>query len=391
MSNIDPFAESVEEIAGWRQDLHAHPELMYEVHRTAEVVANKLEGFGVDEVVTGIGQTGVAGVIKGRATHSGRVIGLRADMDALPIEEMTGLAYASTCAGVMHACGHDGHTAMLLGAARHLCQTRNFNGVVVVISQPAEEGGAGGKAMVDDGLMERFGIQAVYGLHNKPGLPLGHFSTRPGPLLAAADKFTIDITGRGGHAAYPHNTVDATLVAGQLMVILQSIAARNVDPLESAVLSVTTVRAGEAFNVIPETAQLTGTVRTLNEATRSLMETRMAEVVEQGARAFGATARLDYLRDYPVLVNDPEQTEFIADVARGLVGEAVVEGNGPPTLGGEDFAFMLQSRPGAFIFAGIGEDRANLHHPQYDFNDELIPVGCAYWVRLTETAMPLTN
>ena len=378
-----------EEITQWRRHFHANPELMYEVHRTAETVADKLRHFGVDEVVTGIGRTGVVGIIKGRETGSGRVVGLRADMDALPIEEATGLPYASTRKGVMHACGHDGHTAMLLGAAKHLAGTRNFDGAVALIFQPAEEGGAGSKAMIDDGLMDRFGISEVYGLHNMPGEPLGHFSIRPGPMLAASDRFTICITGRGGHAAYPHTTIDATLVAAHVTVMLQSIVARNVDPLEAAVLSVTTVHVGDAFNVIPETAKLTGTVRTLSPAIRDLMERRISETAEMTARALGATAEVHYKRSYPVLINHPEQTSFAAEVAQNVAGEAAVNRECRPTMGAEDFAFMLQARPGAFIFAGIGEDRPRLHHPLYDFNDELIPIGCAYWIRLVEKAMPI--
>ena len=388
MSNVAMIEDLADEVTQWRRDFHANPELMYDVHRTADTVANKLREFGVDEVITGIGRTGVVGIIKGRDTNSGRVVGLRADMDALPIEEATGLPYASTRKGLMHACGHDGHSAMLLGAARHLARTRNFNGAVALIFQPAEEGGAGGKAMLDDGMMDRFGIQEVYGLHNMPGVPLGHFGIRPGPMLAASDRFTIDVTGRGGHAAHPHMTVDATLVAGHVMVMLQSIASRNVDPLESAVLSVTTVHAGEAFNVIPETARLTGTVRTLDPSIRDLMEGRLADVADMTARALGAKATVHYERSYPILVNHPAQTEFAAGVAQDVVGEAAVDRNGRPTMGGEDFAFMLQARPGAFIFAGIGEDRPRLHHPMYDFNDDLIPTGCSYWVRLVEKAMP---
>lgn len=390
MSTVAEIDELAEEVTQWRRDLHANPELMYDVHRTADSIAARLRSFGVDEVVTGIGKTGVVGIIKGRETHSGRVLGLRADMDALPIREATELPYASTQQGVMHACGHDGHSALLLGAAKYLAQTRNFNGVVALIFQPAEEGGAGAQAMIDDGLMERFGIHEVYGLHNKPGFPVGHFSIRPGPMMAATDRFSIHIAGRGGHAAYPHTTVDATLVAGQVMVMLQSIAARNVDPLESAVLSVTTVRAGDAFNVIPETAELGGTVRTLSASVRDLMEQRIADTVELTARALGAKATVDYGRNYPILVNDPEKARFAAEVARSVAGEAAVDGNCRPVMGGEDFAFMLQQRPGAFIFAGIGEDRPALHQPLYDFNDALIPAGCSYWVRLAEMALPMT-
>lgn len=391
MPILNRFAEFADEITEWRRDIHANPETMYEVHRTAGIVADKLRSFGVDEVVEGIGQTGVVGVIKGRETASGRVIGIRADMDALPIKEATGLPYASTVVGKMHACGHDGHTAMLLGAAKYLAETRNFDGAVVLIFQPAEEGGAGGRAMVEDGMMERFGIQEVYGLHNHPGTPLGMFTLRPGPMMAATDEFAITVTGYGGHAAYPYKTIDATMVAAQIAVMLQSIVARNVDPIEAAVLSVTQLHAGDAFNVIPEVAHLAGTVRTLKADTRDLMERRMAEVVELAARALGATAKLEYKRNYPSLVNHEKQTRFAAGIARDVSGEAGVDADAPPVMGGEDFAFMLNARPGAFIFAGTGEDRAPVHHPKYDFNDDLIPIGCSYWARLIETAMPTST
>nr|WP_255616796.1 M20 aminoacylase family protein [Aurantimonas sp. VKM B-3413] len=378
------------EITEWRRDIHAHPELMFDVERTAGLVAEKLRGFGVDEVVTGLGRTGVVGIIKGRDTGSGRVIGLRADMDALPIVEATGVPYASQTPGKMHACGHDGHTAMLLGAAQYLAETRNFDGAVALIFQPAEEGGGGGREMVEDGMMDRFGIQEVYGMHNRPGLPVGQFLTRPGPIMASADEFEITVDGVGGHAAYPHQCVDATLIAAQIMLSLQTIVSRNVDPIQSAVVSVTQMHAGEAFNVIPPTAVLRGTVRTLKPEIRNLAETRMDEVVTLTARALGGKAMLDYRRQYPVVVNDPARTEFAARIAAEVAGEGQVDADAPPVMGGEDFAFMLEARPGAFIFVGNG-DTAPVHHPGFDFNDDAIPVGCSYWARLVEAAMPRSD
>jgi amidohydrolase len=376
-----------DEVTAWRRDLHQHPELMFDTFRTSAFVADKLKEFGVDEIVTGIGKTGVVGVIKGRKGDSGRVIGLRADMDALPIHEETGQPHASTTPGKMHACGHDGHTAMLLGAAKYLAETRNFDGTAIVIFQPAEEGGGGGREMVNDGMMERFGIQQVYGMHNAPGLPVGHFAIRPGPLMASADHVTITVEGKGGHAAKAYMAVDTVLVASQIVVACQSIVARNVDPVESAVLSICTFNAGFANNVIPQTAVLTGTVRTLNPAIRDLMETRLKEVVEGTAALFGAKATLHYHRDYPVTVNHPAETEFATAIARQVVGHDNVIPNTPPVLGGEDFSFMLEARPGAFIFIGQG-NTAGVHHPAYDFNDEIAPIGMSYWARLVETAMP---
>ncbi len=383
------FAELLPEITAWRRDFHEHPELLFEVHRTAGKVAELLRGFGCDEVVEGIGRTGVVGVIRGRSDTKGRVIGLRADMDALPIIEATGLPYASREAGKMHACGHDGHTAMLLGAAKYLCETRNFDGTAVVIFQPAEEGGGGGREMVADGMMERFGIDEVYGMHNMPGLPVGDFALRPGALLAASDLFTIEVTGRGGHAAQPHNTVDPVVAASAIVLALQTIVARNVDPVASAVVSVTAIHSdGDAFNVIPERVELRGTARALDPAVQDLLERRMAEIVPAVARAHGAEARLDYLRNYPVTANDPARAAFAAEVAAEVVGPGRVDADAPPVMGGEDFSFMLEARPGAFVFVGNG-DSAKLHHPKYDFNDEVIPVGVSYWVRLVERAMPL--
>jgi len=385
MPVINRLADFQDDIVAWRHDLHRHPELLYDVHRTAEVVAEHLRSFGVDEIATGIGRTGVVGVIHGRQAAGGRTIGLRADMDALPIEEATGKAYASTVPGKMHACGHDGHTAMLLGAARYLAETRNFDGTAVVIFQPAEEGGAGGKAMVEDGLMQRFGIDEVYGLHNMPGLPLGRFAIRPGPIMAATDEFVIRVIGHGGHAAKPHGTVDPILVGTHLVQALQSIVSRAVDPLESVVVSVTTFHAGFAHNVIPGSADIGGTVRTLTDAQRDLAERRIREIASGIALAFGATIEVGYHRNYPVTRNHALQTEFAAAVAGSIVGEANVDTDTAPMMGGEDFSYMLLERPGAFIFLGNG-DSAGLHNPAYDFNDEAIPVGSSYLAKLVEAA-----
>jgi amidohydrolase len=389
MPIVNRVADLHGEITAWRRDLHAHPELLYDVHRTAASVAEKLKSFGCDEVVTGIGRTGVVGVIRGsRHTGAGpgRVIGLRADMDALPIEEATGLAYQSTVPGKMHACGHDGHTAMLLGAARYLTETRNFAGTAVVIFQPAEEGGAGGKAMVEDGLMDRFCIEEVYGMHNYPGLPVGEFAIRPGPLMAAADRLTIEIEGKGGHAARPHIAIDTVLVGAQIINQIQSIVARNVDPLQSAVVSICMFQAGSTDNVIPQTAHLRGTARSLVPEVRDVLERRLHEVVEGTARLYGAKAKLTYKRDYPVTKNHVREAAFAVTVASQIVGHDHVDDNVAPVMGAEDFSFMLNARPGAFIFVGNG-DSAGLHHPAYDFNDEVIPIGTSYWVKLAESAL----
>lgn len=386
MPIVNRIAEFHRDVTEWRRDIHAHPELQFDVHRTAAFVAEKLREFGVDEVVTGIGRTGVVGVIRGRSGGSGRTIGLRADMDALPIQEVVDRPYKSRTPGVMHACGHDGHTAMLLGAARYLAETRNFDGTAVVIFQPAEEGGGGGRVMVEEGMMDRFAIDEVYGMHNAPGIPFGHFAIRSGPMMAAADMFVIDIEGVGGHAARPQRCVDTTLVGAHIMTALQSVVSRNVDPVEAAVVSVTTFKAGDTFNVIPQTARLTGTARTLSPAIRDLLEVRMREVVEHTAAAFGARARLDYQRNYPVLSNHAREAGFAASVARQVAGDRV-DTETPQVMGGEDFAFMLEARPGAFIYLGQG-NTAYLHHPEYDFDDEIIPIGASYWAKLVETALP---
>jgi amidohydrolase len=386
MPIVNRIADLHSEIRAWRHDLHAHPELLYDVHRTAATVAEKLKAFGCDEVITGIGRTGVVGVIRGGKGDGRKVVGLRADMDALPIEEANDLPYKSTVPGKMHACGHDGHTAMLLGAARYLAETRNFAGTAVVIFQPAEEGGAGGKAMVQDGMMERFRIEEVYGMHNYPGLAVGEFAIRPGPIMAAADRLTIDIEGKGGHAARPHLSIDTVLVGAQIINQIQSIVARNVDPLHSAVVSICMFQAGNTDNVIPQTARLKGTARSLDPRVRDLLEERLHAVIEGTAQLYGATAKLTYKRDYPVLRNHERETTFAASVASEVVGSSHVDTDMVPVMGAEDFSFMLEERPGAFIFVGNGAS-ANLHHPAYNFNDEVIPIGTSYWVKLVETAL----
>ncbi len=383
MPVINRIAEFSEEIVGWRHDFHAHPETLYDVHRTAGRVAELLRSFGVDEVVEGIGRTGVVGVIRGRGP--GKTIGMRADMDALPIAERTGVAHASTVPGKMHACGHDGHTAMLLGAAKYLSETRNFDGNAVLIFQPAEEGGAGGKAMVDDGMMERFGVDEVYGMHNMPGLPKGAFGMRVGGIMAASDRFDIVIEGRGGHAARPQHAVDPVAIAAQLIVTLQTLVSRNVDPMRSAVLSVTMLRAGDAFNIIPQRVELTGTVRTLDEDVRDLMEMRLKAVTVGLVETLGGKAAVTYKRGYPVTTNAAEAVQYAAAVAASVAGEERVDANTDPSMAGEDFSYMLQARPGAFVFLGTG-DGPELHSDTYDFNDEVIPVGVSYWVRLVEGA-----
>ncbi|MBV8925769.1 MAG: amidohydrolase [Bradyrhizobium sp.] len=387
MPIVNRVADLQPDIQAWRRDIHQHPELLYDVHRTAAFVADRLREFGCDEVATGLGKTGVVGVIRGKrqGTREVKVIGLRADMDALPIEEATHLPYASKTPGKMHACGHDGHTAMLLGAARYLAETRNFAGSAVVIFQPAEEGGAGAKAMIKDGLMERFGIEQVYGMHNGPGIPVGSFAIRQGPIMAATASVDIRIEGHGGHAARPHKCIDSVLVGTQLITALQQIVSRNVDPLESAVVSICEFHAGNARNVIPQTAELRGTVRTLTREVKDLIEKRVHEVCAGVAQVTGARIDLTYEHGYPVTVNHAAQTEFAARVAREVAGDANVH-EMPPMMGAEDFSFMLEARPGAFIFCGNG-DSAGLHHPAYNFNDEAIVHGTSYWIKLVENTL----
>jgi amidohydrolase len=371
----------------WRRDIHQHPELLYDVQRTAAFVADQLRAFGCDEVATGIGRTGVVGVIKGKGAPGSRTIGLRADMDALPIQEMTNLPYRSATPGKMHACGHDGHTAMLLGAAGYLAQSRNFSGSAVVIFQPAEEGGAGAKAMIEDGLMDRFGIDEVYGMHNWPRMPVGAFAIRKGPFLAAADRFKIVIEGRGAHAAQPHRGVDPIAAGAQIVSALQTIVARNLDPLDSCVVSVTCFHGGDTDNVIPQTAELRGTTRTLLSKTRDFAEKRITEIATGVGAALGVSVDVEYTRGYPPTINHAEKTVFVAGVARGVGGDDSVQTEIPPEMGAEDFSYMLEARPGAFILIGNG-DTAGLHHPSYDFNDAALPYGISYWARLVETALP---
>jgi len=389
MPIVNRVADLQPDIQAWRRDIHAHPELLYDVHRTAAFVADRLREFGCDQVATGLGGSGVVGVSKGRKpAPSGaevRTIGLRADMDALPIEEQTNLDYASKMPGKMHACGHDGHTAMLLGAARYLAETRNFAGDAVVIFQPAEEGGAGAAAMIRDGLMDRFAIDRVYGMHNGPGMPIGSFALRPGPIMAATDSIDIHIEGHGGHAARPHKTIDSVLVGAQLVAALQAVVARSVDPLESAVVSMCEFHAGNARNVIPQTAELRGTVRTLKPEVRQLVERRVREIVSGVAQMTGAKIELQYQRGYPVTVNDAVQTEIAIRVAKEVAGDANVH-EMAPMMGAEDFSYMLEARPGAFIFCGNG-DSAGLHHPAYNFNDEAIVYGTSYWIKLVENTL----
>ncbi|MCV2890159.1 M20 aminoacylase family protein [Ruegeria aquimaris] len=380
------LADLHSEITGWRRHLHAHPELMYDVHETAGFVAERLKEFGIDDITTGVGKTGVVATIKGKSDSKGRVIGLRADMDALPITEITGLDYASTVPGKMHACGHDGHTAMLLGAAKYLAETRNFDGTVVLIFQPAEEGGAGGKAMCDDGLMDRWGIQEVYGMHNAPGIPVGTFAIRPGPLMASSDDFEIVVTGKGGHAASPHDAIDTTLVASQIVVSLHSIVSRNIDPLKSVVLTVGTFKTdSDASNIIAHTVRMTGTVRTLDSAYRAIAEDRVRRVATDIASAYGATAEVNWAPGYPVTINSEAETQHAIEAARAVSGN--VDEDTPPIMPSEDFSYMLEERPGAYMFLGNG-DTAQCHHPAYNFDDEAIPVGCSWFAEIVERRMP---
>jgi amidohydrolase len=385
MPVLNRASELQPEVAEWRRHLHENPELLFDVHGTAAFVADKLTEFGCDIVKTGIGRTGVVGLIKGNR-GDGPAIGFRADMDALPILEASGKEWASKTPGKMHACGHDGHTAMLLGAAKYLAETRNFRGSIAVIFQPAEEGGGGGREMVADGMMETFGISQVYGMHNHPGMKVGSFATRRGSVMAAADQFDIEIHGRSGHAAQPHKSIDPVLAAAQVVVALQSIAARETDPLNSVVVTVTKIHGGDAYNVIPDGVTLSGTVRTLLPELRDMAEKRLSEIATGIAMAMGARAEVRYHRGYPVTFNHHAETDFALDVLRKVAGAQAVSDEFPPAMGAEDFSYMLEARPGAFVFIGNG-DTANLHNSAYDFNDEAIPYGISYWVTLAETAL----
>ena len=381
------FAELQDDIAAWRRDIHQNPELLFETHRTSAFVADKLREFGCDEVVEGIGRTGVVGVIKGGNTSSGRVIGLRADMDALPMQEQTGLDYASRIDGAMHACGHDGHTAMLLGAAKYLTETRNFDGTTVLIFQPAEEGGGGGKEMCDDGMMARWNINEVYGMHNMPGMPVGNFAIRAGSFFAATDTFDLVLEGLGGHAAKPHETIDTTVMSSHLILALQTIASRNADPIDQIVVSVTSVEtSSKAYNVIPQNVYIKGTVRTMSKKMRILAEKRISEICDGIASTFGGTIEVTYRRGYPVMVNHEDQTKFAAEVARSVSGSCE---EADLVMGGEDFSYLLEERPGAYILVGNG-NTAMVHHPMYNFDDNVIPAGCSWWSELIEKRMPAT-
>lgn len=379
------FAEMQSEIAEWRRDIHAHPEVLFETHRTSALVADKLREFGCDEIVTGIGRTGVVGIINGKSNTSGRTIGLRADMDALPMTERTGLPYASTIPGAMHACGHDGHTAMLLGAAKYLSETRNFDGRVAVIFQPAEEGGGGGLEMCEDGILDTYNISEVYGMHNWPGRPLGTFAIRPGRFFAGTATFTIVIRGRGGHGAKPHDTIDPTVVASHVVLGLQTVVSRNNDPIEEMVVSVTSFETSStAFNVIPQSVLLKGTVRVMSEEAEALAAQRVPEIAEKMADAFGASADVTYTKGYPVMVNSEQETEYAAEAAKRVAGDCA---DADLTMGAEDFAYFLQRRPGAYILVGNG-DSANVHNEEYNFNDEAIPAGCSWWAEIAESRLP---
>lgn len=386
MPVINRFAELLPEVSAWRRDIHAHPELRFQEHRTAAFVASKLKEFGCDDVITGFGETGVVGVIIGRSGGTDKTIGFRADMDALPIQEATNLPHASTVPGKMHACGHDGHTSMLLGAAKYLAETRNFDGRIVLAFQPAEEGGGGARAMIDDGLMERWDVEEVYGMHNIPGLPVGEFSVRTGPQMASPDKFEITVRGTGGHGAMPHKGIDTTLVGAQIVVALQSIAARNIDPIENVVVSVCGFRTEtDTYNVIPGSALLRGTVRTFNSDVQQLVRARIDALATSTANAYGAVAEVVHVSGPPALVNHERQADLAAEAALSVSG--VVHRDHPPIMGGEDFSEMLLERPGAYLFIGNG-DSADLHNPSYEFNDEVIPVGCSWFVKMAEQRLP---
>ena len=384
------------ELTAFRRDLHAHPELGFEEVRTAARVAEALRVCGVDEVHTGIGKTGVVGVIRGRrsgsGSGSGRSIGLRADMDALPMREENDFSWRSTTGGLMHGCGHDGHTTMLIGAAKALAATRQFDGTAVLIFQPGEEGFAGAKAMIDDGLFDRFAVDSVYAMHNWPSLAPGMVGINPGPMMAAADRIEIVINGRGGHGAHPYMTIDPVLVAAHIITAAQSLVSRNVNPLDNAVVSLCAMQAGDlgAYSVIPRQARLMGTVRTFRREVQDMLEERLGRLVESVAIGFGATATLDYRRSYPATINTPREAMFVADVAASLVGEERVIRDLPPSMGAEDFSFMLQTKPGAYFRLGQGgEGGCFLHSTRYDFNDEVLPLGAALFASLAEQAMPL--
>ncbi|MBF9042052.1 amidohydrolase [Rhodobacterales bacterium HKCCE4037] len=388
MPVINSIAAMADDMTAWRRHLHQHPELAFDCHETAAFVVDRLKEFGISEIHEGIATSGLVAIID--SGRPGPTIGLRADMDALPIAEITGAEHASTVPGKMHACGHDGHTTMLLGAAKYLAETKNFSGRVALIFQPAEEDGGGGDIMVQEGIMDRFEIERVFGIHNVPGEPFGQIFTRPGPLLAAVDTMHVHITGKGGHGAYPQDTIDPIPPALAIAQGFSNIVARNHTPSEALVISVTQIHAGTASNIIPETAYINGTVRTFEPSVQDMVERRMHEIVSGTAAAYGVEAKLIYERGYPATVNDAEQVAFAAGAARQVVGEGQVIEDAGAEMGAEDFAYMLQARPGAYLFVGTGEG-AGLHHPAYDFNDEISPVGASLFARIVETAQPVAR
>ncbi len=390
MPIINRIAAFHSDLTAWRRHIHAHPETAFEEHRTADFVAAKLSEFGI-EVDRGLAGTGVVGTL--RAGKGSRAIGLRADMDALHVAEANGFDHRSTHAGKMHACGHDGHTAMLLGAARYLAETQTFDGTVHFIFQPAEENEAGGRVMVEQGLFEKFPVEAVYGMHNWPGLPVGRFAVRPGPMMAASDLFEIVVTGKGAHAAMPHRGIDPVVVAAQIVGALQSIASREASPLDSVVVTVTQFHAGDTWNVIPQQAILRGTTRSFTPELRDMVEASLRRIATGIAAAHGANAAISYDRRYPPTINSEAETELAAAAMSEVAGSENVERDLPPTMGAEDFAFMLQAKPGAYVWIGNGGEASGpgLHHPAYDFNDEILPIGASYWARLIERNLPRTS
>lgn len=386
MPVLNRIAAYAEEMKGWRQHLHRHPELSFDCVNTAAYIAERLAEIGVDEIDPGIAKTGIVAIIEG--AEPGPTIGLRADMDALPITEMTGAAYASTIPGKMHACGHDGHVTMLLGAAKYLAETRRFKGRVALIFQPAEEDGAGGLVMVQEGIMDRFGIAQVYGIHNAPNLPFGHFFTTPGATMASVDTAFVYITGQGGHGATPHDCVDPVVAVVGMVQAIQTIIPRNVYALDEAVISVTQIHTGTASNIIPEEAMFCATIRSFKPDVRALLKKRFHEIVEGHAQAYNVKARIDYDWGYPATINTEANAAFATEVAAEVVGEDAAHGNANRQMGSEDFSYMLEARPGAYLFLGTGPG-AGLHHAAFDFNDEAAPIGASFFARLVERAQPL--
>ena len=386
MPVLNRIAAYAPEMKGWRRHLHANPELSYDCHQTAAFIADRLREIGVDELHEGIAKTGIVAIIIGQG--AGDTIGLRADMDALPIIETTGADYASTVPGKMHACGHDGHVTMLLGAAKYLAETRRFSGRVALIFQPAEEDGAGGQAMVQEGVMDRFAINQVYGIHNAPNVPFGHFLTNPGALMASVDTATVHVTGRGGHGATPHECIDPVVAVVGMVQAIQTIIPRNVYALDEAVISVTQIHTGTASNIIPEEAMFCATIRSFKPEVRALLKKRFSEIVEGHAAAYNVQARIDYDWGYPATINHPDEAAFATLVAAEIVGPDATNGNANREMGSEDFSYMLEARPGAYLFMGTGPG-AGLHHPAFDFNDEAAPIGASFFARLVERAQPL--